>query len=209
MRALISLFLACVSGFAGTIVSASCIGGITTYTGSAASCGSTSTDGASASAYEGYTTASAWSPGAGGAWASASFTGEYIFTAWGGSGDGFAEPLMSVTASGGVGASASASFGGCDLQGSAAQCPWDSIPFEFGVPQMLTLSLSAGVSVPVVGDVDASAYEGGLTLFDTNGNPLTGGGYTYSVESVPEPGTLPLLTGMACAAIIALKRRVR
>jgi hypothetical protein len=212
MRVLLSVLLACLPSFAGTIyVSAGCSGEVTTYTSDSASCGSEYTIGASAEAEEGYVTAGAWSPGNGGASASASFTEDYVFTAWLiGSGDGFAEPLMDVSASsfGGLGASASASLGGCDLGGNAINCPWDSVPFESGVPQILTLSLGADAWVNDYGVVFASAQGGGgFDLFDTNGNPVgMDGVYSFDPVPAPEPGTLPLLTGMACAAIIAVKR---
>jgi len=215
MRVLLSVLLACVPSFAGTIsLSADCSGEVTTYTSDSASCGSEVTVGASAEVDmdDGpiNLTVAAWSPGGAAASASASFTEDYVFTAWlMGSGDGFAAPRMDVSASyfGGQGAGAWASLGGCDLEGNAIGCPWDSIPFESGVPQILTLSLSAGAWVNAGGVVAASAQGGGSTfvdLFDTNGNPVVG---FCSFDPVPEPGTLPLLTGMACAAIIAVKRR--
>ena len=215
MRVLLSVLLACTPSFAGTIyLSASCSSGVTTYTDGSASCGSETTDGASAEVEPGsFVTASAWSPGNGGASASASFTEDYVFTVWGVSGDGFAEPLLMAQGGnqGSDWASASASLGGCELSqggsGGPQQCPWASIPFEYNVPQILTLSLSADASASVFGDDFSAAEEDGFAFFDTSGNLLSGVPYSFDPAPAPEPGTLPLLTGMACAAIIAVQRR--
>jgi hypothetical protein len=46
---------------------------------------------------------------------------------------------------------------------------------------------------------------GGGYFFDAYGQRL--GYYNYSFVATPEPGTLPLLTAMACAALIAFDRR--
>ena len=218
MRVLLSVVLACVPSFAGTIsLSADCSGEVTTYTSDSASCGSEVTVGASAEVdvTGQYVTASAWLPGNGGASASASasFTEDYVFTVWGVSGDGFAEPLLAAQGGnqGSDWASASASLGGCELSqggsGRPQQCPWASIPFEYNVPQILTLSLSADASASVFGDDFSAAEEDGFAFFDTSGNLLSGVPYSFDPAPAPEPGTLPLLTGMACAAIIAVKRR--
>jgi len=215
MRVLLPVLLACVPSFAGTIsLSADCSGGVTTYTSDSASCGSEVTDGATAEVEPGsFVTASAWSPGNGGALASASFTEDYVFTVWGVSGDGFAEPLLMAQGGnqGSDWASASASLGGCELSqggsGRPQQCPWASIPFEYNVPQILTLSLSADASASVFGDDFSAAEEDGFAFLDTSGNLLSGVPYSFDPAPAPEPGTLPLLTGMACAAIIAVKRR--
>jgi len=80
---------------------------------------------------------------------------------------------------------------------------------SYDVPQTLTLSLSAGADAGPYqnGSVYASAAEDGFDFFDTHGNPLGVGPYSFDpVQPTPEPGTLPLLTVM-CAAIIALHRR--
>jgi hypothetical protein len=59
----------------------------------------------------------------------------------------------------------------------------------------------------VFGDDFSAAEEDGFAFLDTSGNLLSGVPYSFDPVPAPEPGTLPLLTGMACAAIIAVKRR--
>ena len=217
MRVLLPVLLACVPSFAGTIsLSADCSGEVTTYTSDSASCGSEYTNGASAEvdATGQYVTAGAWAGYGQSASASASFTEDYVFTVWGGAGDGFAEPLLMVQGGnqGSDSAGASASLGWCELSqggsGRPQQCPWASIPFEYNVPQILTLSLSADAGAyPYQNGVDyGTAEEDGFAFFDTSGNPLGAIPYSFDPAPAPEPGTLPLLTGMACAAIIAVKR---
>jgi hypothetical protein len=217
MRVLVSFLLVCVPSFAGTIyLDASCSGEVTTYTSDSASCGSYN-PGASAevSVTGQYVSAGAWAGYGQSASASASFTQDYVFTVWGGSGDGFAEPLLMVQGDrqGSDSAGASASLGGCELSqggsGPPLHCNWASIPFEYNVPQILTLSLSAGADAyPYQNGTEyGTAEEDGFTFFDTSGNPLGGVPYSFDPVPAPEPGTLPLLTAMACAAIIAVKRR--
>jgi hypothetical protein len=48
----------------------------------------------------------------------------------------------------------------------------------------------------------------GFSFITAYGQPLSGIAYTFVPgEATPEPGTLPLLTAMACAAFIAFKLR--
>jgi hypothetical protein len=209
MRGLISFLFLCIPICAGTFdITAICDGIV--YPG-ADSCtdGSPTAGGVWAEVIGGDTViAGAGYPGGN---ASASFVGNYLFTATGGSGDGFAEPYLWVRGdSGGGGAvgGASASLGGCQLSvagyGVVQGCPWNSVPFEFGVPQILTLSLSAGASSSY-GPVSGSALAGGpemfVGFFDSNGQAI-GASYTFvPVVLSPEPGTL-LLTMLTCGALI-------
>ena len=158
--------------------------------------------------------------------ASASFTEGFILTVTGGSGDGYAEPLFALSAGGssegfqGFG-EASASLGGCALQTNGAPpgtCSPMSVPFVFGVPQMLTLSESTSADVLSPWSEPSSLAYGnasmtGFEFFDANGQPLNGVSYSFvstgQPSGVPEPGTFPILTTMACAALIAFARRRR
>jgi hypothetical protein len=86
-----------------------------------------------------------------------------------------------------------------------------SIPFVFGVPQMLTLSefadAEAGPYFYGVPDVGGMAGLLGFS-FSAYGQPLNGVTYTFvpaNQTSVPEPASLPL-TALACAALIAIAR---
>ena len=128
MRVLVSFLLVCVPSFAGTIyLDASCSGEVTTYTSDSASCGSYN-PGASAevSVTGQYVSAGAWAGYGQSASASASFTQDYVFTVWGGSGDGFAEPLLMVQGdrqgSDSAGASASLAGVNCLKAGAAHPC---------------------------------------------------------------------------------------
>ncbi|MGC2415246.1 MAG: hypothetical protein WA459_21425, partial [Stellaceae bacterium] len=118
-------------------------------------------------------TASAWAAnGQPDASASALLTGDYAFTVTGGSGDGFAEPLLTIWgANGGNVEWASASLGGCEVSlGGPLQCLWASVPFEFDVPQTLALFLHAGASVSPYGGATGEASVGGFAFFYTNGD---------------------------------------
>jgi hypothetical protein len=169
-----------------------------------------------------YVNANGWalsgSPGDGEA--EASLTWDYILTVTGGNGNGYAQPEFFITASslplGGAGALAW--LGDCQLEtwwGPAGPCPQTSVAFTFGVPQTLTLSEQAEGDA-IGGSGWGTPENGGIVQLDgfsfitANGQPLSGVTYTFVPgEATPEPGTLPLLTAVACAAFIAFKLRRR
>jgi hypothetical protein len=211
MRVLVSLLLASIPISAGTVETVICDGVV--YQGPA-SCGSQTTPGPYANVDSRDAWAEVWTaPGrGGGSSASASFTEEGVFMVTGGSGYAYAEPLLEAGGDSyfcAAWAGAWASFGGCTVSSQGGQyCPWSSVRFEFGVPQTLTLSLSAyangmGLPAPPVG---ADAMFRGFDFFEAYGQPL-GYNVNYTFVATPEPGTLPLLTAMACAALIAFDRR--
>jgi hypothetical protein len=152
--------------------------------------------------------------------ASASFSEDYALTVFGGSGAGFAEPIMSAqgdSQGGMASAIASAtlenSSGGCET-GSANEgpplstCGPGSVPFVFGVPQTLTLSLAAYATS---GDDYSAGVQGAASgyvgfEFFVNGDPYNAT-YTFTPgAAVPEPGMFPVLAAMACVALIARLR---
>ena len=165
-----------------------------------------------------YVNATAWAlyPGSGGA--DASLTGDYILTVTGGYGNGYAEPefLIGASSLGNGGGEASVSLGGCWLQTvfvPPGPCPQTSVAFVFGVPQTLTLSEDAeadtlGSWAGTAPEVGGMVQLDGFSFITAYGQPLSGIAYTFVPgEATPEPGTLPLLTAMACAAFIAFKLR--
>ncbi|MGO4885582.1 MAG: PEP-CTERM sorting domain-containing protein [Bryobacteraceae bacterium] len=155
--------------------------------------------------------------------ASASLTEDFVLTVTGGFGNGYAEPDLGAGGGGwgsyGVGW-ASASLGGCGVSSygegpPSVGCPWNSVPFVFGVPEQLTLSESANVSleytatgIPAV-NAGALVYSGFL-FFDANGQPLNDVSYSFVPgdlpPATPEPGTL-LLSAIACAVLAGFARR--
>jgi hypothetical protein len=226
MRRLFLLLVACVPGFADTLSTSVTCNGVT-YNGTAsASC--TDSD-ASASASSGNQMVGVFvltDPG-GSSQASASLSGVYELTVFGGSGDGFAAPELSASSGfDGAGADSQAqeslmnsSGAGCyatSLEGGMLEtnCTSTSLPFVFGVPETLTLSMNASAfslgfyeSYPITGGAGGV----GFAFYDVNGNPLPAT-YTFvpasSTAPTPEPGMFPLLAAMACAALIA-RRRLR
>ena len=174
MRVLVSLLLASIPISAGTVETVTCDGVV--YQGPA-SCGSQTTPGPYAKVDSQDAWASVWTApgGGGGSSASASFTEEGVFMVTGGSGYAYAAPLLEAGGDryfGVASAYAWASFGGCTVGSQRGQyCPWDSVPFEFGVPQTLTLSLFAdaygmGLPAPPVG-ADAMFWGGVISSMPT------------------------------------------
>lgn len=222
MRGFVLVLLASIPLFGGTVnTSVTCI-----------PIGCTGTTGASAEASlaEMYVYVTAWTgfdtPDSSSAMASLSQ--DFILTVTGGQGDGYAE-TQGLYASGQwrgpqAWASASVSLGGCSFESYSDVHPPQNcqVPFVFGVPQTLTLSLSASASAgPYTDQAGATGSAGGpygfpdgFVFFNDQGQPLSGVTYTFVTtdlppSATPEPGTLPLLTAVACAAFIAFKRRGR
>jgi hypothetical protein len=143
--------------------------------------------------------------------ATVSFTEDLELTFFGGTGEGFAEPWMSLSFSFGFesDSAASATMGGCQvITTSLPVCPWNSVPFVFGVPETVGLTLIAeaaafGGMVPAAADAEA-AFDGFRGFSDPDGNGLSGVTYQISLVGapVPEPSTL-LLTAIAGAALLA------
>jgi hypothetical protein len=147
--------------------------------------------------------------------ASAFVFGDFVLTVTGGSGDGFLDPLLQAyttsSGSGAAGAQASlyepSSGYGCSSS-STVPCGPMSLPFVFGVPEILNLTLIAD-AVGAPGDAYAIATYGPFEFFDASGQPLSDVSYSFvPVGEVPEPGTL-LLAAMACGALIACDQRRR
>jgi hypothetical protein len=219
MRVLVSLLLASIPVCAGTLdITATCDGVV--YPG-AYSCsdGSLQTPGPYANVDGSYLQIEAgiWLPPGGTIdSASASFTGEYVLDITGGSGSGHAEPLwwfsadnyLGTAAMAGISATMVTSMGSCYVvsiypEQNPQTC--DSLPFTFGVPQMVTISLFAGASASVPAEVNAFGWFDGFYFFDSSGNPTSA---TYSlapIELTPEPATW-LLAATAFAALVTLAR---
>jgi hypothetical protein len=165
----------------------------------------------------------AWTAFSGGdSSAEASLTGDYILTVTGGYGSGYAEPefMMGSNGFGDGEGQAIVSLGGCYVEssmgGPAPGCPPTSVAFVFGVPQTLALSEYAQGGAAGWGTPEDGAEAGlfGFSFITAYGQPLSGITYTFvptdqPPSAMPEPGTLPLLNAMACAAFIAFKRRRR
>jgi hypothetical protein len=122
------------------------------------------------------------------------------------------EPAATLSFSEHIGSdgAATASLGQCLLPSDGYFC---NVPFTFGVPETLTLTLFAGAATFGEEYESASAsgeaaYNGFLGFYDVYGDRLSG--VTYQIGSVgqstPEPGTL-LLTAMAGAALLACALR--
>ena len=223
MRALISLLLASIPICAGTLdITATCDGVV--YPG-AYSCsdGSLQTPGPYANVMGSslQVDAGIWlAPGGTISSASASFTGEYVLDITGGSGSGYAEPLwmffadnyLGTLAMAGISATMVTSMGDCSVESifpsdnNPQTC--SSLPFTFGVPQTVAVSLSAGAIASFPALVNAIGSFDGFYFFDSFGRPTSA---TYSlapVELTPEPATW-LLTATAFAALVTLARPAR
>ena len=231
MRSLVSVFLLSIPLSAGTVGTAVNCGGPPIVGSYSAACGSFGTGtGAEAEASltgmfasAGASTGNSWD----GSSASANFSADYMLTVTGGSGYGFFEPLWSGSFENDDGLGQS--WGQVEL-GSCLMISTDGPPFSigctptpmgptnffaFGVPEIVGYGASvtayAGPSLNYIPQ-GVSGWAGGypdLEFFDANGQPLSGITYTFVPVATPEPATLPLLTAMVCAALIAIKRHRR
>jgi hypothetical protein len=137
--------------------------------------------------------------------AEASFQDDYLFTVTGGSGSGMIRPCISAFSDNyrGLG-DAGIGFGNAGLEGPGGQanssdsCEGayiDEIPFTFGIPQVVTVDMSASVQIEETpSETDDSAYLYGLQFFDDSGNQLSNVHFSLVSTTVPEPGMwFPLL----------------
>jgi hypothetical protein len=140
--------------------------------------------------------------------AAAAFQDDYFFTVTGGSGSGTINPCIAVNwdndrGSGDAGiafgsASLSTGDGGGTRVGNLGSCEGfsiSSLPFTFGVPQRVTVSMSASAQIGLTpSQVDDSARLDGFQFFDDSGNQLSNVHFSLVSVSVPEPGMwFPLL----------------
>jgi hypothetical protein len=121
--------------------------------------------------------------------ATANFSGDYVFTVSGGSGNGFFFPLFVVDHNGGT--------AGISFAGIGPPCNPDIVncskPFTFGVPQIVAISMGGeafGVSTRV-GDADARLDQ--ILFFDPSGNELSNVAFTLVSVDLPEPSVLSQL----------------
>jgi hypothetical protein len=139
--------------------------------------------------------------------ASATFQDDYLLRVTGGSGAGFIMPCISTSEDDFRGSgSASITFGntGLGTTGSPRYGPQASceraptiplVPFTFGVPQIIGVSMGGTAQARTTPSlVDDLAFLNVLQFFDSAGNQLTNVHFTLISTSVPEPGTLALLS---------------
>ena len=207
MRRFIPILFACASGFAGTIQTSVTCDGVTYFGSGSASCGDNQNVGASALATDQFVDVGVFNAPLNSASAWALFSMDYVLTVFGGSGDGFAEPQLEALSAPNFGQDSSAAGAdlGCEALAEGGDryntCTPTSLPFVFGVPQTLTLSMDAQATASNYGydSMEANAGFGGFWFY-VNGQPFDA---TYTFTPVPEPGMFPLLAAMACAALIA------
>ena len=144
--------------------------------------------------------------------ASATFSDDYVFTVYGGTGAGSFCPVIDT--SHGSGASAGMAFAGIDTGdcfsitgrecvGEGARC----VPFTFGVPQIISIVMSAQASGvgSLSGGASASLQSSSpIMFFDAAGNPLLNA--TFTLVEVPEPTALSLL-GVGLMFFLAVEIR--
>ena len=205
MRVAVCLFLAAIPLSASSIqFSIQCYSGPTTQSPDSVSCaGPSDSASASVNGYSVNASASAGYPGFSNTTV-LDYDG-FTITFFGGPGYGWAQPRFQFSQymMFGSQAAATASAGGC-----YDTCPWDTFPFEFGVPETFGFTLFAGASsFPDFGSAGAAAtasFDGFIGFYDQYGNWLNG--VTYEIDSggqsTPEPATL-LLTALAGAALLA------
>jgi hypothetical protein len=139
--------------------------------------------------------------------ATASFSDDYVFTIYGGTGNGSFCPVIDTFH--GSGAFASMSFAGLTI----VDCPIPSQhkPFTFGVPQIVSIDMSgqaSGVGA-LSGGARASFEASPILFFDPAGNPLSNVTYTLVSVDLPEPSAWSLLAvGAMFFLAVAMIERV-
>jgi hypothetical protein len=124
-------------------------------------------------------------PGAGSA--TASFGDDYVFTMYGGTGNGsYCPGILTAHGSGG---SAGMFFAGirtedCFISGR--------VPFTFGMPQIVSIGMVAQTSGVGALSGGGSASLLSVAFFDPAGNPLSNA--TFTLVEVPEPSAASLLS---------------
>jgi hypothetical protein len=136
-------------------------------------------------------------PGSGSA--SASFVDSYVFTIYGGTGNGSFCPFIDT--SHGSGALAGMSFAGL---GNPVDCTSQSKPFTFGVPQIVSIGMVAQTSGVGESSGGASASLESILFFDPSRNPLSN--VTFTLVEVPEPTAWSLL-GVGLMFFLAVSMR--
>ena len=138
---------------------------------------------------------------------SASFSGNYVFTMFGGTGEGFFYPCFEARSPSHLGGvMGGGSFDGVGF--SFLETPFvtncnggpdnfqNSKPFTYGVPQIVPFSMDATavINAPTFEFVDEQADESfiGFAFFDPAGNLLSN--VTYTLVEVPEPSAWSMLT---------------
>jgi len=140
--------------------------------------------------------------------ASARFSGEYLFTVTGGIGNGFFFPCFNRGFD--TGATSEISFAGVGLEGlnCASSVFASSIPFSFGVPQIVGIGMGGDAEVDTHHfneESDASASLEVILFFDSSGNVLTNVTYTLASVDLPEPSAVSLLiVGLMFCTTLAL-----
>jgi hypothetical protein len=157
--------------------------------------------------------------------AGVSLSEDFILTVTGGSGDGFFVGCFSGFADPGIGGAmvfvngsfggsgGESSFGPLDTCGSQFNFLRDREPFTFGVSQILTAALGAGVSQLFTARPDSAdarvhwgSANGDLFLvFDTAGNPINAS-FTLVPVPAPEPSSWSLL-GIGMLFLLAMEFR--
>jgi hypothetical protein len=219
MRCVILALAMCSAVVAGTIqATATCDGTLYTGTGSVI-CGDELLVGASAGVGQYFVYAGAINSTGHTAAASSQFSMDYVLTFVGGTGDAFAEPLLSAgggTEGGMAGAAGGVTFGtsmGNGCEAGVAGNPFDtcnstSLPFVFGVPIDVTLSMNAWANSgpDYAASVNGGASFSGFEVF-VDGQPVAAS-YTLVPADAPEPGMAPVLA-LACLALAKVRRRLR
>jgi hypothetical protein len=129
--------------------------------------------------------------------ATASFSGDYVFTVMGGTGGGFVFPVTVLSEDSGL---SGVTFAGVNGACNMLSC---SAPFTFGVPQIVNIDVSATAFgfAERVGDAAASFQE--IVFLDASGNQLSN--VTFTLVSVPEPSTVWLLgVGLMCFLVVPI-----
>lgn len=136
--------------------------------------------------------------------ATATFSDDYVFTMYGGTGNGSFCPV--ILTEHGSGASAGMTFAGIGTLDCGTL--FDRRPFTFGVPQIISIGMGAytsGVGA-LSGGASASLQSSSpILFFDSAGNQLSN--ITFTLMEVPEPTTWSLLgVGLICFLAVAIRR---
>jgi hypothetical protein len=136
--------------------------------------------------------------------ATASFSDDYVFTIFGGTGNGSFCPVINTNH--GSGASAGMTFAG--IRTEDCFIPFiGRVPFTFGVPQIISIDMGARASGvgALSGGASASLQSlSPISFFDPAGNPLSN--VTFTLVEVPEPTAVSLLSLGLFFLAVAIRR---